>query len=338
MPSLSQGRIRSRSGKIQPEDEKLSYLYGAMGWILKQLFNLLNSAGIGYYAVAIAVFTILINAIFLPLNIKQQKTTAKQTAIRPKMDAIKEKCGDDRQKYSLEVQELNQREGISMMGGCLPMLIRLPFLWGVWRAISNPLSYILNWSSDLINSAKGLLSGLEGVSIKAGYEEIGIIDNFGTIVGKANEQGLTDIASQSAAVESFKKSFNLFGIDMTRIPTFTLNFADPGVDFTLWIIPFLSFASSMLSSIISMRMQKKINPEAAQMGGMMFLMPLFSLYISFLVPGAVGFYWICSNLVNMVIQVILNKTMSPYRIIAKDEARFISDRKKKESALKAKKA
>ncbi len=48
-----------------------------MGWILKQLFNLLNSAGIGYYAVAIAVFTIPINAIFLPLNIKQQKTTAK---------------------------------------------------------------------------------------------------------------------------------------------------------------------------------------------------------------------------------------------------------------------
>ena len=95
-----------------------------MGWILKQLFNLLNSAGIGYYAVAIAVFTILINAIFLPLNIKQQKTTAKQTAIRPKMDAIKEKCGDDRQKYSLEVQELNQREGISMNQYCVYLLTK----------------------------------------------------------------------------------------------------------------------------------------------------------------------------------------------------------------------
>lgn len=306
-----------------------------MGWILKQLFNLINSAGIGYYAVAIAVFTILINAIFLPLNIKQQRTTAKQTAIRPKMDEIKKKCGDDRQKYSLEVQELNQREGVSMMSGCLPMLIRLPFLWGVWRAISGPLSYILNWSSDLIKNAKDILGGLEGISVKAGYEEIGIIDNFGQIAQKANEQGLTDLANQSAAVESFKSSFNLFGIDMTRVPTFTLNFADKGVDFTLWIIPFLSFATSMLSSIISMKMQKKINPEAGQMGGMMLLMPLFSLYISFLVPGAVGFYWMCSNLVNMIITVILNKTMNPYRLIAKDEAKFISERKKKEAAIKA---
>lgn len=316
----------------------MSYLYEAMGWILKQLFNLLNSAGVGYYAVAIALFTVLINAIFLPLNIKQQKTTAKQTAIRPKMDAIKEKCGDDRQKYSLEVQELNQREGISMMGGCLPMLIRLPFLWGVWRAISGPLSYILNWSSDMINSAKGLLSGLEGVNIKGGYEEIAIIDNFGKIAEKANEQGLTEIVNQAANVESFKNSFNLFGIDMTRIPTFTLNFADPNVDFVLWIIPFLSFASSMLSSIITTRMQKKINPEAAQMGGMMLFMPLFSLYIAFLVPGAVGFYWLCSNLVNLIIQVILNKTMNPYRIIAKEESKFILDRKKKEASLKVKTA
>ena len=313
----------------------MSYLYKAMGWILKQLFYLLDSAGIGYYAVAIALFTILINVIFLPLNIKQQKTTAKQTAIRPKMDELKKRCGDDRQKYSVELQELNQREGVSMMGGCLPMLIRLPFLWGVWRAISGPLSYILNWSNDLISSAKELLSGLEGASVKAGYEEIGIIDNFGAIAQKANEQGLSDLAAQSGAVESFKKSFNLFGIDMTRIPTFTLNFTDPGVDFTLWIIPFLSFATAMLSSVISMKMQKKINPDAGQMGGMMLLMPLFSLYIAFLVPGAVGFYWMCSNLVNTVITVILNKTMSPYRLIAKEEAAFVTGRRKKEEALKS---
>ena len=175
-----------------------------MGWILKQLFNLLNSAGVGYYAVAIALFTVLINAIFLPLNIKQQKTTAKQTAIRPKMDAIKEKCGDDRQKYSLEVQELNQREGISMMGGCLPMLIRLPFLWGVWRAISGPLSYILNWSSDMINSAKGLLSGLEGVNIKGGYEEIAIIDNFGKSPKRPTSRALPKLQTRRQMSKALK--------------------------------------------------------------------------------------------------------------------------------------
>ena len=85
----------------------------------------------GNYAVAIILFTVAVQLLMFPLSVKQQKSMAKQAKLRPKLDALKEKCGDDRQKYSMEMNELYQRENISPMGGCMPMLIRMLLLLGV---------------------------------------------------------------------------------------------------------------------------------------------------------------------------------------------------------------
>ena len=312
-----------------------------MGWILKQLYNFLGSISNGQlanYAIAIALFTILVNVVFLPVNINQQKTSAKQTAIRPKMDELKKKYGDDRQQYSIELQNLNQREGISMMGGCLPQLIRLPFLWGVWMAIRTPLSYILNFPKDIIESSEKALQGLVESGVVKGLKanaitELDVVHHIDTLVKNepANE-GLQKIAEGIKSMD-----FNFFGIDLTEIPHFTFNFSSvTGHQVALWIIPLLSFATAMLSSVVMLKMQKKTNPDAASMGGMMLFMPLLSLYIAFKVPGAVGFYWAFSNVVTMVIQIIMNKTLSPYKIIARNEAKLISERRKKENELKAK--
>ena len=133
----------------------LNLIYTALGWVLRQIYALLGyiSPLFQNYALAILLFTILINLILLPINFNQQKTMAKQTALRPKLDLLKKKCNGDNQKYNQEMQALYQRENVKMMGGCLPMLIRLPFLWGVWRAISNPLSHIIVVGSDVVDQA-----------------------------------------------------------------------------------------------------------------------------------------------------------------------------------------
>ena len=86
----------------------------------------------------------------------------------------------------------------------------------------------------------------------------------------------------------------------------------------------------MLSSVVSMRMQKKTNPDAASMSGLMLTMPLMSLVIAFTVPSRVGFYWACSNTVIAVIQYLLNKYYSPYSIIAKNEIAMVETMRKKE--------
>jgi len=310
----------------------LSPIYSAMGWILKQLYEILDAIGVGSFALAIIVFTVLINLVFLPINVNQQKTTAKQTAIKPKLDALKEKCGDDRQKYSIEMQELYQRENVKMMGGCLPQLIRLPFLWGVWQAIRSPLSYIINVDDALIEKGKNAVLGLEEFSGKkiAHITELDVIHYFDDIKSTA---GLDEL---SEAVKSI--DFNLFGIiDLTKTPNFTLRFSSlSGEDLLLWLIPILSFATAMLSSVVMMNMQKKTNPEAASMGGMMLMMPILSLVIAFGVPAAVGFYWACSNVVTMIISIVMNKLLGPYVIIAKDEAKTIKERRQKEKSLEIK--
>lgn len=310
----------------------LDPIYTAMGWILKQLYDVLDAVGVGSFALAIIVFTLLINLVFLPININQQKTSSKQTSIRPKLDALKEKCGDDRQKYSMEMQELYQKEGVKMMGGCLPMLIRLPFLWGVWQAIRSPLSYIINVDDSLIEKGKNAVLGLKEFKDKtiAQVTELDVIHYFDDIKSTAGLEGLDQ------SIKSI--DFNLFGfIDLTKKPEFTFRFSELGLeDFLLWLIPLFSFATAMLSSVIMMKMQKKTNPDAASMGGMMLMMPVLSLVIAFGVPAAVGFYWGCSNLVNMFISIIMNKLMGPYVIIARDEAKTVKARRVKEKELEEK--
>ncbi len=293
------------------------WIYSGMGWILRQIYELLNQIGIGYYALAILLFTILVTVVFLPLTMKQQRASAKQASLRPKLEALKEKCGDDQRRYQTEMQALYRKENVSMMGGCWTMLVRLPFLWGVWMAIRSPLTYILGIEKTVIDNAATALKIAENAADK----ELIIVQKINEL--GAGFDGLKD--------QVLGMNFNLFGLNLTEIPTFSLNFST--VDW-IWLIPILSFATAMLSSVVTMNMQKKTNPQAGNMGCMMLGMPIISLVIAFGMPGAVGFYWACSNLVNMVVQICMNKYYGPHTVLAKDAAKTVAVRKGKELALK----
>ena len=74
------------------------------------------------FAAAVAVFTLVINLILIPLSIKSQKSTVSQMRIKPKLDELKKKYGDDRQKFAMAQQELMQKE-ISLGAICLFILM-----------------------------------------------------------------------------------------------------------------------------------------------------------------------------------------------------------------------
>ena len=128
----------------------LDFVSIPMGWILSQLSALFDNN----FAASVLVFTVLVNIVMLPLTINSLKSTAKQARIKHKLDALKKKCGDDRQKYSEGMQELYNKEGISMGGGCMPMIIRLIIMMGVYYAISSPFTYVVNVDSNSLNAAK----------------------------------------------------------------------------------------------------------------------------------------------------------------------------------------
>lgn len=284
---------------------KLEWLFNIINIPLSYILNFFAGLLGNSFAAAVFVFTIFINLAMIPLTIKSQKASVGQMRIKPKLDELKKKYGDDKQRYSQEMQKLYQEENISMGGGCLPLLIRLPIMFSIYYLITQPLTYLMKIPAETIEAVSKALNIQSGSYTR----ELTIID----AVAKDNSIS-AEIASKLDSV-----NFSLFGLDLTQTPKFHINIFE---NFDLiWLIPIGAFAAQMLTSIISLRIQKKINPDAPSMGGMMLTMPLISLFIGFTVPGGVGFYWACSSLIGGLLQSGLQYFYGPQKMLANERAK-----------------
>ena len=102
--------------------------YGFLWWIGQPLFWLLNwfNSIIGSWGLAIIMVTITVKLLFYPLSNAQYRSFAKMRTIQPKITALKERIGDDRQKMSQAMMELYKKEKVNPLGGCLPLLVQMP--------------------------------------------------------------------------------------------------------------------------------------------------------------------------------------------------------------------
>jgi len=89
----------------------------------------------GNYGWAIILFTLLTRVVLFPLMRKQYHSMAKMQKLQPKMKRIQERFKDDKQLQQQKTMELYKKEGVNPMGGCLPMIVQLPILILIWRAI-----------------------------------------------------------------------------------------------------------------------------------------------------------------------------------------------------------
>lgn len=293
------------------------FLLKPLGWILSQFSYLFN----GNFATAVFVFTVFINVILIPLNIKSQKSTIAQARIKPKLDELKKKYGDDRQKYSLEMNKLYQEENVSMSGGCLPMLIRLPIMLGVYQVVLKPLTYII---------------GVDAATVKAAQEALNITNNNQYMIQTSIIENIDKIAGKfpelATAVE--KVDFNFIGINLTSQPKFNIDVIN---NWNInWLIPIMAFAAAMLTSLVTLAIQKKANPDAPSMAGMMLTMPLMSLIIGFTVSSAAGFYWACSSLISGAIQAVMQTAYGPNKMIAAEQIKELYKQYKEELEIKGK--
>ena len=292
-----------------------------LGWVLKQLTYLCG----GSFAAGVFLFTVIVNVVMIPLNIKTQKSTVGQARIKPKLDALKEKYGDDRQKFAAEQQKLMQEEKVSLSGGCLPLLVRFPILIGVYAIIQSPLTYLGGVSQTIIEAAKTAYTAAVPNAAKGYLEPL--------ILGAVKDGKITFTGIETVKTAMSKFDFSFLGIDLTTKPEFNIDIINK---FNInWLIPILAFATAMISSIISMRMQKKTNPDAPSMSGLMLTMPLISLFIGFTVSCAAGFYWACSSLVASIIQVFVSYFYGPGRMIAKAQEKELYTRFKEEQKILA---
>ncbi len=314
-----------------------------LGYVMRFLANIFSND----FAAAVAVFTLLINLILIPLSIKSQKASVQQMRIKPKMDELRKKYGDDRQKMAMAQQELYQQENVSMSGGCLPMIIRLALMMSIYWLIMSPFTYMagaddknINNIYDTIVAVKSEDEDLYKEYINAlGWEKVTTNNKELAIIGNLREDG--NVFEEVLSEETYAKikgdvetlikidnnekthiNFNLFGnknLDLTKTPKFSFNIFKEAQ--LLWLIPFGAFLAQILTSLISMRVNKINNPDAPSMMGMMLTMPLISLFIGFGLPAGVGFYWICSSLIGGLIQSGVQLWYGPNKMLARERAK-----------------
>lgn len=109
--------------------------YGWLWWLAMPLFGVLKYlySLIGNWGLSIIALTVIIKAIFFRLSATSYRSMAKMRKLAPKMQELKERYGDDRQKMSQATMKLYKDEKVNPLGGCLPMLIQMPvFLALYW--------------------------------------------------------------------------------------------------------------------------------------------------------------------------------------------------------------
>ena len=95
------------------------------------------------YGLAVILLTVLIRALMIPLYAKQMKSTAKMAELSEKQKEIQVRYARDKETMNQKLTELYQENGVSTYAGCLPLVIQLPILMGLYELLRNPLQYML---------------------------------------------------------------------------------------------------------------------------------------------------------------------------------------------------
>jgi len=142
-----------------------------IGYPMQWIYSVVNS-----YGLSIIILTLLIRLCLLPLYAKQIKSSAKMAELQPKMKEIQTKYARDREKMNEEISKLYEQAGTKPTSGCLPLLIQLPIIYGLFALLRNPLTYMTSqnmvaavhesffWISDLSQPDAWLLPILAGLT------------------------------------------------------------------------------------------------------------------------------------------------------------------------------
>lgn len=108
--------------------------YGVLWWISQPLFALLQfiQSLVTNWGLAIIFITVIVKGLMYPLTKAQYESMAKMRALAPKMQALKERYGDDRQKMSQAMMEMYKKEKANPMGGCFPLLLQMPIFLALY--------------------------------------------------------------------------------------------------------------------------------------------------------------------------------------------------------------
>lgn len=301
------------------------YICEPFAWLVRLFYNLTNS-----YGVALILFTLVIKLIMLPFQMKSKKSMMRMSRVSGQMQELQKRYAKNQAKLQEEMQKIYEEEGVNPMSGCLWSLIPFPILIALYSIIRQPITHFMMLSKDVLQTvvqsaadagvnltnivmmdkATGAPALKDGLYQMAAYGQI-------NLVKAVQEMGL------STPDGWFNVNYKFLGLDLTATPweyvkSFTFTWAVIGVI----LIPILAGLSQFVFSKLTMKTQPQADAAGgASMKSMMYMMPLFSVYIAFVMPAALGVYWIAQSVFSLIQEAILNKTLSA-KMEAEEEARF----------------
>ena len=315
------------------------WLYSALGSLLYWFSVAMGNS----YVLALILYALVFKVVFLPFAIKQQKNQVKMANLTPKIELIKAKYRGrtDRvtmQKMQQEIMELQQREGASPLGGCLPMLIQLPIIIFLYNVIRSPLTYICRYNYDdgsmhLLNKKAVELGLAQSETAFSKLDEI-------TRIGMLQEAGFSGFGAADG-YESLRAlpDISLFGVNVGSSPNAVF---DGGA---LWVIifsPILAAALQWLSMFLTRRWNGNANqlatPDgqtAASMKIMDLVFPLMTLFIAFSFSALMGLYWIFQSVLGILQTFILSRVMPMPHFTEEQLKQMRKEQKAQEKAQKA---
>ena len=301
------------------------YICVPFAWLVRLFYNLTNS-----YGVALILFTLVIKLIMLPFQMKSKKSMMRMSRVSGQMQDLQKRYAKNQAKLQEEMQKLYEEEGVNPMSGCLWSLIPFPILIALYSIIRQPITHFMMLSKDVLQTvvqsaadagvnltnivmmdkATGTPALKDGLYQLASYGQI-------NLVKAVQEMGL------STPDGWFNVNYKFLGLDLTATPweyvkSFTFTWAVIGVI----LIPILAGLSQFVFSKLTMKTQPQADAAGgASMKSMMYMMPLMSVYIAFIMPAALGVYWIAQSVFSLIQEAVLNKTLSA-KMEAEEEARF----------------
>lgn len=303
-------------------------------WLMVKLYEFT-----GNYGVSVILFALVVNLVLTPFMAKSKKGMMRTSRLQPQMQELQRRHEGNPQKLNQEMQKLYQENGASPMSGCLWSLIPFPILIALYSVIRQPLTRMMFVAQEVVDAVQTFFvdSGLYTIPAKQdAYYEI-------KLANLAHEHWDELQAALAGKLEGLLNiDFGFIGLNLGSQPEWNFMFNTDWSDVSVWLpalglflIPFISAFLSWVSMKISNASQPQANEQAAaSMKSMNIMMPLMSVWICFVMPAAMGIYWIANSVFGMTRDFILTKVYT--KKLDKEDAERIAARSAREKELEAK--
>ena len=302
------------------------YICIPFAWLVRLFYNLTSS-----YGMAIILFTLVVKLILLPFQMKSKRSMIRMNRLSGKMQEIQKKYANNQAKMNEEIQKLYEEEGVSPMSGCLWSFLPLPILLALYSIMRQPITHFMLLSESVVQDlvAKVTTAGVDMSSIVHTKDGAAVVSNGVTQLqpyGQINlVKAITEYAPDAASgIDGWiNLDYNFLGLDLSATPSTAFsNFSLTWPIIGLILIPILAGGFQLLMTRITMKQQpQQEGPGAGSTKMMMYMMPLMSVYIAFIMPAALGIYWIAQSVFSAVQEFVLGKFYTK-KMEAEENARY----------------